>query len=111
MGFLVVGDLLEDAITRTAKAQNGADGELAWLRKRLDNERRDPRARGKLALENDRSSGDSGNGTQPPGHASTKNALPVDKENAAAGKNGGPHASKVRSVARFFHQVCAPGGV
>lgn len=96
--FLVVGDLLEETITRTAKTQNGADGELAWLRKRLDNERRDPRARGKLALESD--GGSSNSGTQPQARAIAKDVLPADKENAAAGKHGGSRANKVRSLLR-----------
>ena len=95
--FLVVGNLLEDTITRTAKTQNGADGELTWLRKRLENERRDPRARGKLALESDRSSSSSSGGSQPRANATTKNVLPADKENASAGRTGGPRADKVRS--------------
>lgn len=85
MSFLVVGDLLEDAITRNADKSPGAgaDGELTWLRKRLDNERRDPRARGKHALEADRiSSGSSGNQQQVRSVAK-KAAEPVDKENGA----------------------------
>lgn len=98
--FLVVGDLLEDTITRTTKAQTGADGELAWLRKRLDSERRDPRARGKLALEIDRSSSSSGSRTQPPAHAIAKTVLPADKENAVAGNHGGARTNKVRLLAR-----------
>lgn len=49
MSFVVVGDLLEDTITRSAKNQSDADGELSWLRKRLDIARRDPRSKGKLS--------------------------------------------------------------
>lgn len=49
MSFVVVGDLLEDTITRSAKNQSDADGELSWLRKRLDIARRDPRSRGKTS--------------------------------------------------------------
>lgn len=95
--FVVVGDLLEDTITRTAKTQNGADCELAWLRKRLDNERRDPRTRSKASLERgDGSSSGGGSDTKTMAQSTTMNVPPADKENAAAEKHGGHGAKEVR---------------
>jgi len=95
MSLLAVGDLLEDTITRSAKSQNCAEGELAWLRTRLENERRDPRGRGKLALErSDRCSSSSSN--QGPARSLVNKAPPADKENTAV-KQAGSRAKKVRS--------------
>lgn len=52
VGHVIVGDLLEDTIVKSAKSQSDADGELLWLRTRLDTKRRDPCcSRGRLALE------------------------------------------------------------
>lgn len=77
ISYLAVGDLLEETITRSANNQSGADAELAWLRKRLDNERRDPRSRGKLELEN-------GNNQQQ--QQQLQQARSVSKKAALAGK-------------------------
>lgn len=109
MSFLVVGDLLEDTITRTTgkNQTGGADVELAWLRTRLDNERRDPRARGKLALETEIEL----SGNQQQARSVAKEAAePADKENGAgagaaiAGALAGSRANKVRSL-RWFCAV------
>lgn len=107
MSFLVVGDLLEETISRTAaKSQSGgADGELAWLRKRLVNERRDPGARGKLALEIDSIRGGSSSNQQARSMTKTGSA-PADKENGGGGvaattvtaTPAGSRANKVRSL-------------
>ncbi|CAN0356346.1 unnamed protein product, partial [Ectocarpus sp. 12 AP-2014] len=105
MNYLAVGDLLEDTITRSAHNQNGADDELSWLRRRLDSERRDPRARGKLALENGdgiSSGGGSGSstssGSQSQPRSVAKKAAPVDKENASAAAVANPAASRANKA-------------
>lgn len=98
MSFGPVEDLLEDTITRSAKSQSDADGELTWLRKRLDNERRDPRSRGKLALEG----GNKQVGNQARALLNQAAATPAgaqaDKENALLATSAGYRANKVRSV-------------
>ncbi|CAM9385248.1 unnamed protein product, partial [Ascophyllum nodosum] len=43
--FDTVSDLLQNTIDLSTKSQSEADGELAWLRKRLENERRELRSR------------------------------------------------------------------
>ncbi len=93
MSLLAVGDLLEETITRSAKIPNCADGELAWLRTRLEKERRDPRGRGKLALEGSDSSNSNNQG---PARSLANKAHPADKENAAGVKHAGSRANKVR---------------
>ncbi|CAN0446706.1 unnamed protein product, partial [Ectocarpus sp. 12 AP-2014] len=105
MSYVAVGDLLEDTITRSAQNQNGADDELSWLRRRLDSERRDPRARGKLALENvDGISSGGGSGSssssssQPQPRSVAKRAAPVDKENASAAAVAKPAGSRANKV-------------
>lgn len=104
MSLLAVGDLLEDTITRSAKSQSCADGELAWLRTRLENERRDPRGRGKLALEtSDRRSG--GRSSSSSNNKLVNKEPPADKENAAAVKHAGSRANKVRSIVQ--HRRCS----
>ncbi|CAM9898903.1 unnamed protein product, partial [Ectocarpus sp. 6 AP-2014] len=125
MSYLAVGNLLEDTITRSAQNQNGADDELSWLRRRLDSERRDPRARGKLALENGdgiSSSGGSGSssssGSQPQPRSVAKKAVPVGKENASAAavvKPAGSRANKasptgmsVLQLRRFLRAIGQP---
>lgn len=45
--FAVVTDLLQDTIDCSTESHSDADGELAWLRKRLENERREIQSRGK----------------------------------------------------------------
>lgn len=93
MGFIAVENLLEDTITRSAKSQCDTDGELSWLRKRLDNERRDPRSRGKHPLEGDISQ------YQP--RALLKQQPPVDKENALLSSSMGMGAS-INKVSRWW---------
>ncbi|CAM9972248.1 unnamed protein product, partial [Scytosiphon promiscuus] len=96
--FLAVGDLLEETILRSANNQNGADAELAWLRKRLDNERRDPRSRGNLDLENDNPSSSGGNGKQQQQQQTrsvpAKKAAVAGKENAIAAAEQPARANK-----------------
>lgn len=98
LSFEPVGDLLADTITRSAKTQTDADGELAWLRKRLDNERRNPRSRGKLALVGD----DSRARGLPTMAATGSGTAPADKENAALSTSGAPSTGKVG-----FSALCA----
>lgn len=88
--FGAVGDLLEVTISRSAKSQSDADGELAWLRERLVSERRDPRCRGKAALE----------GMQPRALMMQDGpSAPADKENALLGMTGtGSRAKQVGST-------------
>lgn len=107
MSFVAVGNLLEDTIKRSAKTQSHADGELAWLRKRLDNERRDPRSREKLALESDNMA------FRKVPRALLKQAAAVgmtaNKENAVLETSVGPRAAtKVcfRMCACVFAYVC-----
>lgn len=77
----MVDGLLEDTIVRSTKSQTDADGELVWLRNRLEAKRRDPCcAYGKGALESDDNSA--------PNHQSmlrqtavTSSVAPADKEN------------------------------
>ncbi|CAM9832628.1 unnamed protein product, partial [Ectocarpus fasciculatus] len=122
MSYLAVGDLLEDTITRSAQNQHGADDELSWLRRRLDSERRDPRARGKLALENgdciSSSSGggsNSSSGSQLQARSVAKKAAPIDKENVAVAKPAGSRANKasptgmsVLQLRRFLRAIGQP---
>lgn len=49
--FAVVADLLQDTIDHCAKNHVDADGELAWLRKRLEIERRGLQSRTKKVQE------------------------------------------------------------
>ncbi|CAM9636661.1 unnamed protein product, partial [Laminaria digitata] len=90
MSFVVVGDLLEDTITRSAKNQSDADGELSWLRKRLDIARRDPRSKGKL------SRGDKAQSNQP--RAILKQAVATAAGGGAPGNKENPQLGKAAAL-------------
>lgn len=91
----MVGDLLEDTITRSAKNQSHADGELAWLRKRLDIARRDPRSKGKLSR-GDKVLSDHPRAILKQAVASAEGGAPGNKENPQLGKAAALGTTKVR---------------
>lgn len=99
MSFVVVGDLLEDTITRSAKNQSDADGELSWLRKRLDIARRDPRSKGKL------SRGDKAESNQP--RAILKQAVATAAGGGAPGNKENPQLGKAAALGATKVRVCA----
>lgn len=91
---VVVGDILEDTIVRSTKSQTTADGELVWLRARLDAKRKaNSYYTGKLALEGDSTSKEQSALDKA---ASGGTGGPADKENSLTGASGGAlHMNKV----------------
>ena len=93
--FDTVSDLLQNTIDLSTKSQSEADGELAWLRKRLENERRELRSR---SVKHEAGAKDGA-----PRHAPTVAQPTFADSGVQGGKENTPHST---SPGTHSHKVC-----
>ena len=93
--FDTVSDLLQNTINLSTTSQSEADGELAWLRKRLENERRELRSR---SVKHEARAKDGASR-----HARTVAQQTFADSGVQGGKENTPHST---SPGTRLHEVC-----